>query len=85
MCWNVLELAALFEDYGACPGVITDCLALERVLCEQRALVLPPPSSLQLVNWHVRAISCLMSLLLCHFTPANLHFGVLDLTPTILM
>ena len=50
MCQHVFELEALFEDHGLCSGVITRSLALGRMLCEQRALALPPPSALQLVD-----------------------------------
>ena len=46
MCQQVLELEALFEDHGVCSGVITDSLALERVL----ALAQPLLSASQRVN-----------------------------------
>ena len=42
---RVLELEALLEDYGVRSGVITESLALERVLYEQGALAQPPPST----------------------------------------
>ena len=76
---HVLELEALFENHGVCSGVITDSLAIEVVLYEQRAFAQPPPSALQLV---MGSVSCLTSLLLVlsHLTPVNLHFKSFDLT-----
>ena len=47
---HFLELEALFEDHGVCSGDITDSLVLERTVHEQRALVQPLPTALQLVN-----------------------------------
>ena len=47
---HVLELEALFEDNGVRSGVITNSVALGRVLYEQRDLPQPSPSALQSVN-----------------------------------
>ena len=48
MYHHVLELEFLFEDHGARSGVITDSLVLERVVHEQRPLIQPLPTALQL-------------------------------------
>ena len=47
---HALELEVLFEDHGVRSGTVTDVLALERVVHEQRALAEPPPSAQQLTN-----------------------------------
>ena len=50
VCSLMHQLQVLFENHGVCSCTITDCLVLERVVYEQRALAQPLPTALQLVN-----------------------------------
>ena len=47
---HALELGVLFEDHGVCSRTVTDYLGLEHMVYEQRALVQPPPTALQLTG-----------------------------------
>ena len=79
----VLELEVLFGDHCVCSGVITDSLALERMLCERRALAQPPPSALQSVTRQKRRVHFLLDLAVANaFPPHAGEFAlqVFDLT-----
>ena len=76
------QLEVLFEDHDVCFGVITDSLVLERAVCEQRALVEPPPTALQLRNKQ-KEIHLLLDLAVSNAFPAHtseVAFQILDQT-----
>ena len=77
MCQPIWELEALFEDHGPFSAVITDSLALERVL----ALAQPLPAALQLAN-RQKEVHFLSDLVVALAIPPRISgftFPVLDL------
>ena len=80
-CDFFLELEVLFADHGVCSGVIIDSLVLVRAIYEQRALVQPLPTSLQLVN-RQKGAHLLLDLAVTYAFPAHtsdLAVQILDL------
>ena len=75
MYQHFLALEALFEDHGVCSGAVTDSLVLERAVYEQRALVQPLPTALQLVDRQKKntCYSISPSPVPSQFTLVNLH------------
>ena len=64
-CFGIFRSSkGLFEDHGMC----TNSLYVERVVYEQRALLQPPPSALQLTN-RQRGVQFLLDFTIIYATP----------------